>query len=298
MAVAETVEQVGADATIAPLDTDDHSTAIDALANLVYAKTAALDCGDIPVTVGALDSEAMSPDLHLALALFRKLSETPAGGISGGIAELGDHLVNLDRQLQQRRDRHFLESHGVITGGEHRHFEYTSGRHGMHYAEKFRLLEQPAVTAELCMKIASFARGLDEVPRVIVGPVTGGIIVAYETARQMGGGVRAFFAEANGHPDQLDFGRGFSFKKGEPVLVVDDVLTTGGSLRKTVDAVRAAKGQPVGVAVLINRSKIIEGEFQDLPFQACLTVDLPQFEPGAETCPQCADSIPVESPKS
>lgn len=288
MAVAATVEQVGVDATIAPLDADDHSTAIDALADLVYARTAALDCGD--VTVEALD-------LHLALALFRKLSETPAGEISGGIAELGDHLVSFDRQLQQRRDRHFLESHGVITGGEHRHFEYTSGRHGMHYAEKFRLLEQPAVTAELCMKIASFARGLDEVPRVIVGPVTGGIIVAYETARQMGGGVRAFFAEANGHPDQLYFGRGFSFKKDEPVLVVDDVLTTGGSLRKTIDAVRAAEGQPVGVAVLINRSKI-EGEFHDLPFQACLTVDLPQFEPGAETCPQCANRIPAESPKS
>ena len=167
----------------------------------------------------------------------------------------------------------------------------------MHYAEKFRLLEQPAVTAELCAKIAGFARGLDLRPSVIVGPMTGGIIVAYETARQMGGGVRTFFAETDGQSNQLHFGRGFTFSEADRVLVVDDVLTTGGSLQKTIDAVKSADGCPVGVAVLINRSKI-KGTFDGLPFQACRTVDLPQFEPGPETCPLCAEGIPVESPKS
>ena len=296
MAVVAPDKQSGIDARTITSDGEDRSMAIEALAGLVYARTATHNGNETRATS---DSEGhlggRSADLSAALALLHELSGALKGESS--IAELGDHLASVDRQLQKRRDLHFLASHGVITSGKHKHFEYTSGRHGMHYAEKFRLLEQPAVTAELCAKIAGFARGLKEEPSVIVGPVTGGIIVAYETARQMGGGVRTFFAEANGQPGQLHFGRGFSFSGDQPVLVVDDVLTTGGSLQKTIDAVKAAGGKPVGVAVLINRSEI-EAEFHGLPFHACLTVDLPQFEPGRATCPRCEAGAPLESPKS
>lgn len=281
-----------------PHDNDELSPAIGALADLVHARTAMFGDGNArPDADEDLDSERGTPELLAALTLFRNLSERLAEGRSRSIEELRDHLASFDRQLQKRRDLDFLTGHDVITTGKNGHFEYTSGRHGMHYVEKFRLLEQPAVTAELCAKIAGFARGLDLRPSVIVGPMTGGIIVAYETARQMGGGVRTFFAETNGQPNQLHFGRGFSFSKDDRVLVVDDVLTTGGSLQKTIDAVKSANGRPVGVAVLINRSRI-EDAFDGLPFQACLTVDLLQFEPGPETCPRCKKGIPVESPKS
>ena len=298
MAATAAVERSGADVTDTPLDVHEQIQAIEALADLVHARTAVFNGDNARLAPDeALDSELGSPELLAALSLFRSVSERLAEERIRGIEELRDHLASFDRQLQKRRDLDFLTAHGVITTGKNGHFEYTSGRHGMHYAEKFRLLEQPAVTAELCTKIAGFARGLEKEPSVIVGPMTGGIIVAYETARQMGGGVRTFFAEPNGQPGQLHFGRGFSFSKDQPVLVVDDVLTTGGSLLKTIDAVKSADGRPVGVAVLINRSKIGD-TFADLPFQACLTVDLPQFEPSPEACPRCAEGIPVESPKS
>ena len=138
-----------------------------------------------------------------------------------------------------------LRDAGAMLDG---HFQLASGRHSSVYVEKFRLLEQPMQTEVLCRMIAEWARPLD--PQLVAGPTTGGIIISYEVARLLS--VRGIFAEStNG---QRVFERGFTIAPGERVLVVDDVLTTGGSVRDVLDAVRATEGDVVGVAVLIDRT--------------------------------------------
>jgi orotate phosphoribosyltransferase len=135
----------------------------------------------------------------------------------------------------------------------------------------------------LCRMIAEWGRPLD--PQLVAGPTTGGIIISYEVARILG--VRGIFAEsANG---RREFQRGFTIASGERVLVVDDVLTTGGSVRDVVDAVRATGGEVVAVAVLIDRT----GGTADfrVPFFACLTLDIESYEPGQ--CPLCSKGVPL-----
>lgn len=166
------------------------------------------------------------------------------------------------------------------------HFQLSSGRHSGLYVEKFRLLERPPQTDALCRMIAEWAKPFGV--ELCAGPTTGGILISYEVARHLG--LRSIFAESAEGGGRA-FGRGFTIGKGERVLVVDDVLTTGGSVRDVLDAVRALGGEVAGVAVLIDRSagKVDFGA----PFFACLTLDLPTYEAGAATCPLCADGVPL-----
>lgn len=176
-----------------------------------------------------------------------------------------------------------LRQAGALLEG---HFQLSSGKHSPLYVEKFRLLERPPQTGALCQMIADWARPL--APEVVAGPTTGGIIVSYEVARRLG--LRSIFAEKNhdGSPGRA-FGRGFRIRPGERVLVVDDVLTTGGSIREVLDAVRSLGGQAIAVAVLVDRSggKVDFG----LPFFACLRLELPTYSPG--DCPLCAQAVPL-----
>jgi orotate phosphoribosyltransferase len=165
------------------------------------------------------------------------------------------------------------------------HFQYTSGRHGALYVEKFRLLEDPAATVDICTQLAAPARAHDV--ELVVGPTTGGVIIAYELARQLG--THAFFAERVGETDARSLQRGFQVRPGQRTLIVDDVLTTGGSVRQTIAAVEQAGGLPVAVAVLIDRS----GGRTDfgLPFEAAMTLDI-ETHP-ADDCPLCRDGVPL-----
>jgi len=174
-----------------------------------------------------------------------------------------------------------LRDAGALLEG---HFQLASGRHSAVYAEKFRLLEQPTQTEALCRMIADWARRLE--PELVAGPTTGGIIVSYEVARLLG--VRGIFAEsANGVG--REFRRGFTIAPGERTLVVDDVLTTGGSVRDVLEAVRRAGGEVAGVAVLIDRTAG-KANF-NAPFFACLTLYLETYEP--VDCPLCQDKVPL-----
>ena len=168
------------------------------------------------------------------------------------------------------------------------HFQLASGRHSGLYVEKFRVLERPPQTDALCRMIAEWVRRGGLAPGVIAGPTTGGLLISYEVARHLG--LRSIFAET-AESGGREFGRGFTIAQGERVLVVDDVLTTGGSVRDLLDAVWALGGEVAGVAVLIDRSagKVDFG----VPFFACLTLDLPTYEAGAATCPLCADGVPL-----
>ena len=175
-----------------------------------------------------------------------------------------------------------LRRAGAVLEG---HFRYTSGRHGALYVEKFRLLEDPAATSAICERLAAAMRshGVE----LVVGPTTGGVIVAYEMARQLG--TQAFFAERDGEGDGRSLGRGFQVRAGQRTLIVDDVLTTGGSVRQTIAAVERAGGRPVAVAVLIDRT----GGRTDfgLPFEAAMTLDMETH--AEDDCPLCRAGLPL-----
>jgi len=175
-----------------------------------------------------------------------------------------------------------LRDAGALLDG---HFQLTSGKHSPAYAEKFRLLEQPSQTEALCRMIAEWAKPLG--PQLVAGPTTGGIIISYAVARVLG--VRGIFAEPADGGGRA-FRRGFTISPGERTLVVDDVLTTGGSVREVLDAVRAMGGEVAGVAVLIDRTG--GKALFDAPFFACLTLDLETYEPA--DCPLCAKDVPLE----
>jgi orotate phosphoribosyltransferase len=206
------------------------------------------------------------------------------------------------RAIALRTERVFRES-GAFREG---HFLLKSGRHGDAYVEKFQVLQDPAATSELCALWAAPMRDRDGTPLVdvIAGPTTGGILLAFETARQLG--VRAIFAEevrADDGTTRREFRRGFRIERGERVLLVDDILTTGGSLLAMLPAVEDARGDIVECAVLVDRSGgraalHSPASGRTYPLRSLWQLDLPTYEPGAATCPRCADGTPLHAPGS
>jgi orotate phosphoribosyltransferase len=179
-----------------------------------------------------------------------------------------------------------LRASGALKQG---HFLLSSGRHSDQYIEKFDLLRQPAQTTAACAEIARvFAnRDID----VVVGPTTGGVILAFEVARQLG--VAAAYAERRsaGQPGR-EFRRGTVFAPGSRVLVVDDILTTGGSVRETLDVLASHQVEIVGVALLVDRSST-PVDF-GLPFVALARTEIASWD--AANCPLCAQGMPLVKP--
>jgi orotate phosphoribosyltransferase len=175
-----------------------------------------------------------------------------------------------------------LADRGALLRG---HFQLASGRHGDLYIEKFRILQWPDLTVELCRRIAERFRGQVD---VVVGPTTGGVILSYETARQLG--IRSLIAERKEDGPGREFKRGFELSAGERVLVVDDVLTTGGSVRDVVEAVRERGAEVVGVGMLVDRTG--GGVDFGVPFFACLTLEVASCEPAE--CQLCASGVPLK----
>ena len=168
------------------------------------------------------------------------------------------------------------------------HFRLTSGLHSPGYLQCALVLQHPGA-AEMCgAAIAEQVRGLGA--QVVLSPALGGIVIGHEVARALG--VRARFAERQ--EGSLTLRRGFALAPGERVLVVEDVVTTGGSTRETIEVARAAGAEVVGAAAIIDRS----GGQQRLavPFHALAAVSLPTYEP--ESCPMCLSGQPVVKPGS
>lgn len=201
------------------------------------------------------------------------------------------------------RTEALFRSSGAFREG---HFQLKSGRHGDAYVEKFQVLQDPAAASELCGFIAAHGRGRDEEALVdlVAGPTTGGVILAFETARQIG--VRSIFAEEVRSDDgtlRREFRRGFRIEPGERALLVDDILTTGGSLLSMIPAVEALGGEIVECVVLVDRSGgraalISPATGRTYPLRALWQLDLPTYEPGPATCPSCADGTPLHAPGS
>jgi orotate phosphoribosyltransferase len=163
------------------------------------------------------------------------------------------------------------------------HFRLTSGLHSPGYLQCALVLQYPKEAERCGALLAEHTRGLGA--EAVLSPALGGIIIGYEVARALG--VRAIFAERQ--DGRLTLRRGFTLSPGEKVLVVEDVVTTGGSTRETIDVARAAGAVVVGAAAIIDRSG--GSQALDVPFHALATVSLPTYQP--ESCPLCAAGSPV-----
>ena len=170
--------------------------------------------------------------------------------------------------------------YGAILEG---HFLLTSGLHSGMYVEKFQVLQYPKATEQLC---AGFAEKFkDEKIDVVIGPVTGGIILAHETAKHFG--TRAIFAERDN--GRMAIKRGFEIKPGERVLIVEDIVTTGGSVMEVIEVVKEWGGVVAGVAMLVDRSGGTV-EF-GVPAKALLTLNIKTYAP--DECPFCKQGLPL-----
>jgi orotate phosphoribosyltransferase len=178
----------------------------------------------------------------------------------------------------------FRRSGALLEG----HFRLTSGLHSSGYLQCALVLQHPEHAEALGRAIADRTRSLR--PTAVLSPALGGVVIGHEVGRALG--VRALFAERQ--DGELTLRRGFVIAENDRVLVVEDVLTTGGSTRETMQVARASGGQVVGAASIVNRSGG-RAAF-DVPFASLLDIDLPTYEPNE--CPLCAQGLPVIKPGS
>jgi orotate phosphoribosyltransferase len=178
----------------------------------------------------------------------------------------------------------FRRSGALLEG----HFRLTSGLHSPGYLQCALVLQHPQQAEALGRAIAGRVKDLG--PTVVLSPALGGVVIGHEAGRALG--VRAIFCERQ--EGALALRRGFTLDAADRVLVVEDVMTTGGSTRETIEVAKAAGGQVVGTASIVDRSG---GTIRfEVPFATLLEIALPTYEP--QTCPLCAEGLPVIKPGS
>ena len=179
----------------------------------------------------------------------------------------------------------FEESKGILRG----HFKLTSGRHSGQYMQCAKLFVDPVHSEQLCAELAK--KLSDKSFNLVVSPAMGGIIMGYEMARQLKS--RNVFAEReNG---AMTLRRGFELPQDARVLVVEDVVTTGGSVKEVISLMESMGATVVGVASIVDRSngKVDFGK----PYTSLLSMDIPSYEP--EACPICNETdLPLIKPGS
>ena len=187
--------------------------------------------------------------------------------------------------MEQEEIRQLFAATGAVLTG---HFILTSGRHSDTYVQCALVLQYPEYAARLGAALAAHFGGTGA--ECVAGPALGGIIVAYEVARALG--VRALFTERVEGVMRLR--RGFNLEPGERVLVVEDVVTTGGSIKETAAVLQALGAEITGFGALVDRSggKVDFAE----PFYALLSVEAVTWDPAA--CPLCRAGTPAVKPGS
>ena len=185
--------------------------------------------------------------------------------------------------MEEHQVLEILEEVGAYLKG---HFLLASGLHSGEFFQCAQLMQYPQRAALLCGELARYWNS-EEVD-VVVGPATGGILLAYELARHLN--ARALYAEpAEGSGIELK--RGFLVRPGERALVVDDVITTGGSVKKVIGSIRGRGAEVLGVAALVDRSG---GVSFGVKLTALVSIKVPNFR--AEECPLCNKGLPLEDP--
>ena len=178
----------------------------------------------------------------------------------------------------------FRRSGALLEG----HFKLTSGLHSERYLQSALVLQYPELAEALGAELAARTRHLQ--PTAVLSPALGGIVIGQEVARALG--VRALFAERQ--EGALTLRRGFTLSDADRVLVVEDVLTTGGSTRETAAIAQAHGAQVVAAAVIVDRGA--DPARLNLPLQALVQLQVPTYQP--EMCPLCAAKVPVVKPGS
>jgi orotate phosphoribosyltransferase len=185
-----------------------------------------------------------------------------------------------------------FEAAGALQRG---HFLLKSGRHSDRYLEKFAVLQYPSLAVEIGRRLSDALRPHD--PTLVVGPTTGGVLLAFETARQLeqvlGRQVRGVFAEPM-ERGRRALRRGWPVTADDRVVLVDDILTTGASLHETVAAVRAAGAEPVAAAVIVDRST--QPMELGIPLTALGRIEIDSWP--ADGCPLCARGESLVKPGS
>ncbi|HYB95553.1 MAG TPA: orotate phosphoribosyltransferase [Vicinamibacterales bacterium] len=178
----------------------------------------------------------------------------------------------------------FRRSGALLEG----HFRLSSGLHSPGYLQCALVLQHPREAEALGAALGDLVRTLGV--QTVLSPALGGIVIGQEVGRALG--VRAIFAERQ--DGTLTLRRGFTLDAGERVLVVEDVVTTGGSTRETMDVARAAGATVVAACAIVDRSGGTQG--LDVPFHALLPMDVKAYPPDA--CPLCRQGLPVVKPGS
>ncbi|MGH2429672.1 MAG: orotate phosphoribosyltransferase [Candidatus Limnocylindria bacterium] len=196
-------------------------------------------------------------------------------------------MTDADGALTRASIEDLFARSGALLDG---HFVLKSGRHAGRYLEKFLVLQHPRIGSEICRRFAEALAPYE--PTLVVGPTTGGVLLSFETARQLGGSVRAAFAQPV--PAGRALRRGWPIAPDERVVLVDDILTTGASLVETLEAVRAAGVEPLAAAVIVDRSvgKIELG----VALHSLGRIEIPSWEPQA--CELCTTGVPLVKPGS
>ncbi len=176
-----------------------------------------------------------------------------------------------------------LRETGAVLEG---HFLLTSGRHSDRFIQCAQVLQYPDKAEELCRRLAEQFREFDI--ETVIGPAVGGIIVSYEVARHLH--ARAIYADKK--EGKLLLGRGFRLRPGERALVVEDVTTTGGSVKKVIEIVEECGGKPVGVGVLVDRTA---GKIEyPVPAKSVVQLEVESYE--KEACPLCRQGVALMDP--
>lgn len=186
--------------------------------------------------------------------------------------------------MHEKEVEALLRESGAFLQG---HFLYASKLHGSVYIEKFRAIENPGLTSKLCSEL--IARAPAKHPRVVVGPMTGGALLAFEIARQIGA-LSYFTEKVDG---QMELRRGFHLEPGEEVWIAEDIVNLGGSITQVVNCIEKTGAKVAAALVLVDRSK---GRVQlDAPMIPLLKVtDLIEYPP--DQCPFCKQGVPLIAP--
>ncbi len=176
-----------------------------------------------------------------------------------------------------------LEQRGALLNG---HFRLSSGRHSDRFIQKFRILEDPVMVEAIAKELAAQARSLH--PTVVVSAAVGGIVLGYEVARQLG--TLGIFVEKEAGVPSLR--RGFALGPNDRAFVVEDVVTTGGSVREVLEVIAAHGAQTAGVGIIVRRAPA------DFGVATIAMLDMPVVSYAASECPQCANGEPITEPGS